>query len=72
MVCSGASTSTVRPCSRAVAAVTGPMQATTGERPFPAEGLEKRSTVELDVKVMTSAAATADRCWSVMAAGTVR
>ena len=61
------------PVARArVAAVTGPMHATTGGAALAPTDSTNRSTVEEDVNVMMSAPAMAARCPSVTAAGTVR
>src|SRR3546814_2328667 len=49
MVCSLASTSTVRPLARAVSAVIGPMQATAGGTASGPSSSRKRSTVDDDV-----------------------
>src|SRR5438270_607960 len=61
MVCTSASTSTVKPSCLAVSAVTGPMQATnrgTASRPA---ARKKFVTVEDDVNVIASAAPAAAR-----------
>ena len=49
-VCSAASTSTVRPSRRAVAEVTGPIEATSGGTPPAPTASTKRSTVDDEVK----------------------
>ncbi len=70
MVWTSASTSTVRPCSRAVAAVIGPMQATTGGTV--SQTARKFRTVDDDVNVTTSAAAAAARSAALGRPCTVR
>ena len=71
-MCSDASTSTTRPRSRAVPAVTGPMQATTGGTASTPKASTNRLTVDDEVKVTASAVASASRAAASTGAGTVR